>query len=252
MNIISNDPRISISGFEDSLHEQPPASPPSPNAPPISDVAVPSAAATSEFTMVTSTTATVIIDTPQKTTIERTSHPDGSLAVQVTTIALRQDGHREVRTEHYHVPPEKDATEATLLDIESGTDPSNLYLKTVDWQILPPGTEAAVAKLPPPCYEATCIAKLQLDKTEALIISCAIVVALAIGVGLAYYILVVEPFNKFHDEVNDKIDNDVFLNMSGNELSDDVNSNLGNDDFLNTWSKEKMKEASRKFGNGDR
>ena len=74
------------------------------------------------------------------TTFERTTNPDGSLSVKVTTTEPRPDGHRTRTLEHYHVPPV--AAVSVSIGLDAGETPGGIYLKKREQFTLPPEMRA--------------------------------------------------------------------------------------------------------------
>lgn len=84
-----------------------------------------------------STATSTITSTPMSIT-ERSTHPDGSITVRITTTKVNcpSDEFTTVEIEHYAIPP------SASHDIESspGIPPPKTYLKRVETHTLPPGT----------------------------------------------------------------------------------------------------------------
>lgn len=87
-------------------------------------------------------------------TIERSTNPDGSLAVKVITTTRQQTGYNEITTEYFHIP--SNMANTVLMTLAAGVPPSSLYrtnMNTRTETISTPITATAIA--PPSTATAT-------------------------------------------------------------------------------------------------
>ena len=111
-----DDPEIVVGG--DDL--------PDPSAPPVAvAVATPIGGNNNNTTTTTSSQQATIPLSTGDGTIERSINQDGSLSVKVTTTITQNDGHREIKTEYFHIPSSMANT--VMLSLDAGCPPSSLY-----------------------------------------------------------------------------------------------------------------------------
>lgn len=87
-------------------------------------------------------------------TIERSTNPDGSLAVKViTTTRQQQTGYNEITTEYFHIP--SNMANTVLMTLAAGVPPSSLYRTNMNTRTETISTPINATAIAPPTPAAT-------------------------------------------------------------------------------------------------
>ncbi|EJK54366.1 hypothetical protein THAOC_26015, partial [Thalassiosira oceanica] len=79
--------------------------------------------------------------------IEKSTNPDGSLAVKVTAAKTLPNGSREITIEYFQIPAHMASSASAGID--AGEPPSGLYLTKMEQRTLPAGTGQAPSSASP-------------------------------------------------------------------------------------------------------